>query len=82
MSPINFSSPAVGVPSAVDSGRAALATSSEQLNQDALQIANPGNSDLTKPLLDSKQSLLLTQAAAAVIRASDKTIGTLLDALA
>ena len=79
MSPISSGFPSVSFPSAQDSGRAALATSSQQLSQDAQQIANPANENLTNPLLDSSQSLLLTQAGADVIRTSNEMLGTLLD---
>ena len=82
MSPITNSYPASGLPSAQDSGRAALATSSNQLNQDAAQIANPDNQSLTDPFLNSTQSLLLTQAGADVIRTSNEMIGTLLNVFA
>ena len=36
---------------------AAIATSNQRLNQDAQQIANPDNQNLTNPLLDAGQSL-------------------------
>jgi hypothetical protein len=82
MSPISGSVSSVSLPSAQDSGLAALATSSGQLSQDAQQIANPANENQTGPLLDSSQSLLLTQAGADVIRASNQMLGTLLDVFA
>src|SRR5580692_7131637 len=79
MSSINAAFPSFSLPSAQNSGRAALATSTQQLNHDAQQIANPAEGDLATPLLDSSQSLLLAQAGAQVIRTSNQTIGTLLD---
>ncbi|MGO9992216.1 MAG: hypothetical protein ACLPTF_06845 [Steroidobacteraceae bacterium] len=79
MSPISNAFPSVSLPNAQDSGRAALATSSQQLSQDAQQIANPANENLTNPLLDTSQSLLLTQAGADVIRTSNEMLGTLLN---
>jgi hypothetical protein len=74
--------PAVGLPSALNSGGATIAVGNQQLNQDAEQIANPDNENLTNPLLDSSQALLLAQAGAAVIRASNEMLGTLLDVFA
>jgi len=82
MSPIASSFPSTGLPSAQDSGRAALATGAHQLSQDAQQIANPANQNLTNPLLDLNNSLQLTQAGAEVISASSKMLGTLLDVFA
>lgn len=63
----------------MDALRSQPAVSSQQLSQDAQQIANPANENLTNPLLDSSQSLLLTQAGADVIRTSNEMLGTLLD---
>jgi hypothetical protein len=68
--------------SAANSGLVTLRTSTAQLNQDAQQIANPANENLTTPLVDSSQSLLLAQAGAQVIRASNQMMGTLLDMFA
>jgi hypothetical protein len=79
MSPISSVFPSV---SALTSGLAALATSNQQFNQDAQQIANPDNQNLINPLLDASQSLLLTEAGAAVIRTSNQMLGTLLDVFA
>jgi hypothetical protein len=73
---------AIGPPSAVNSGLDALATGNRRLSQDAQQIANPDNQNLTNPLLDSSQSLLLAEAGAAVIRTSNRMLGTLLNAFA
>jgi hypothetical protein len=74
--------PSVSQASAVNSGLAAIATGNRQLNQDAQQIANPDNQNTTNPLLDAGQSLLLAQAGAAVIRASNRMLGNLLDVFA
>ena len=82
MNPISSSYSSVGVPSAADSGLAAIATGTQKSNQDAQQVANPQNPNVAGPLADSKQALLLTEAGAAVLRTSDKMLGTLLDALA
>jgi hypothetical protein len=81
MSPIS-AFPSFSLPSAQNSGLATLATSTQQLNQDAQQIANPADQNLTTPLLDSSQSLLLAQAGAQVIRTSNQMMGTLLDIFA
>jgi len=82
MNPISPTFSSVTTPSAASSGRAAIATGTAQLDRDAQQIANPRNQDLAGPLTDSKQAQQLTEAGAAVIRASDKMLGTLLDTLA
>lgn len=72
----------MSLPSAFGTGQAAIAAGNQQLNQDAQQIANPANQNLTDPLLDLSQSLLLAQAGAAVIKTSNEMLGTLLDAFA
>jgi len=82
MSPVSGVSQSTYLPSAVDSGRAALAASSQQLSQDAVQIASPANENLTNPLLYSSQSLLLAQAGAEVVSTSNEMLGTLLDVYA
>jgi hypothetical protein len=82
MSPITSAFPSVSLPSAQDSGLATLSASSQQLSRDAQQIANPANENLTIPLLESGQSLLLTEAGAEVISTSNQMIGTLLDVFA
>jgi hypothetical protein len=64
---------------AMSSGLAALTLSSQQLAGDAQQIANPDTPDVTAPLVQSLQALLAAQAAAAVIKTADQTLGTLLD---
>jgi hypothetical protein len=82
MSTIIAISPSPLLPSAVGSGLAAIAAGSQQLSQDAAQIANPDNGDLITPLVDLSQANLLTQAGAAVIRTSNQTLGSLLDTFA
>ena len=82
MSPISAAFPSSSLPSAQNSGLAALAGATQRLNQDAQQVANPAGQSLTAPLLDESQSLLLAQAGAQVIRTSNQTIGTLLDIFA
>jgi hypothetical protein len=81
MSSISNLSPAAPS-SAQSSGLAAIAAGSQRLNQDAQQIANPGNQNVTSSLVDLNQSLQLTQAGASVISASNKMLGTLLDVFA
>jgi hypothetical protein len=78
MSSISGFSPA-SLPSALSTGQTTIAAGNQQLNQDAQQIANPANQNLTDPLLDLNQALLLTQAGAAVIHTANKMVGTLLD---
>ena len=82
MSSIGSNLLSVSLPSAQASGLAALATSSRQLSQDAQQIANPAYENATSPLLDLNQSLVLTEAGAAVIRTSNQMLGTLLNVFA
>jgi hypothetical protein len=82
MNAISSISPSVSLPSAQDSGLAALATSSQQLSQDAQQVANPTNQNLIDPLAGAIQSNLLTQAGADVIRTSNEMLGSLLDVFA
>jgi hypothetical protein len=82
MSSISSIFPSVSLPSAQDSGRAALATSSQQLSQDAQQIANPNTDNPTNALLDSSQSLYLTEAGAEVMSTSNQMLGSLLNVFA
>jgi hypothetical protein len=70
------------LPSAQSSGLAALAASNRQLNQDAQQIANPDNQNITNPLLDLSQARLLTEAGADVLRTSNQMLGSLFDMFA
>jgi hypothetical protein len=67
---------------AENSGLNAIATASQRLNDDARQIANPNSSDVTAPLMDLNQALVLAEAGANVISAENKILGTLLDAFA
>jgi hypothetical protein len=82
MSSISSVSSSVSLPSAQASGVSALRTSSEQLSLAAQQIADPGNQNLINPLLDAKQSGLMADAGAAVIKASNQMLGALLDIFA
>jgi hypothetical protein len=82
MSPTSPIAASAGLPSAQSSALGALATSSRRLSQDAQQIANPDNQNVTAPLLDLSQAKLLTQAGAAIIRTSNQMLGTLLDMFA
>ena len=82
MSPTSPVAASAGLPSAQSSGLEALAGSNRRLSQDAQQIANPDNQNVTNPLLDLSQAKLLTQAGAAIIRTSNQMLGTLLDMFA
>jgi hypothetical protein len=82
MSQISSAFPSLQLPSAQTSGGAALATSGQQLDQDAQQISNPDNQHVTNPLLDTTQSLRLTQAGADVLRTSNSMMGTILNIFA
>jgi hypothetical protein len=82
MIPIINNSASIGLSSALYSGRAALATSTQQVTQDAQQIAQPYSENTLDPLVDASQSLALAGAAANVIRTSNNMLGTLLDAFA
>lgn len=82
MSPFSSISPAGGGASALASGTALIGTAGAELNQDALEIATPDAADLTAPLLDLNQSQLMAEAGAAVVKAADGMLGTLLDVFA
>jgi small-conductance mechanosensitive channel len=82
MSSIGSTFPPVSFPSALSSGLATIASASQQLNQDAQQIANPDTENQTNPLLDLQQSSQQAQAGAQVIRTSNELIGTLLNIFA
>jgi hypothetical protein len=76
----NAASPALLT--AQSSGLNALATANQKLNDDAQQIANPNSTDVTAPLVDLNQALVLAEAGADVIRTESKMLGSLLDAFA
>lgn len=82
MSPTSTVVTSYALPSAQSSGLAALSTSNQRLNQDAQQIANPDNQNVTNPLLDLSQTKLLAQAGADILRTSNQMLGTLLDMFA
>ncbi len=82
MSPTSTVITSYALPSAQSSGLAALSTSNQRLNQDAQQIANPDNQNVTNPLLDLSQTKLLAQAGADILRTSNQMLGTLLDMFA
>ncbi len=82
MNPISGVLPLVSLPSATSSGLAALATGKQPLDQAAQQIANPDNQDLINPLIDARQSLLLFEAGAAVLKTSNRMVGSLLNVFA
>lgn len=81
MNPVS-ANPSLVLPSAMDSGLATVAGGNTRLNQDAAQIANPANGIPIAPLADLTQASLTAEAGAAVIRASNEMLGTLLDAFA
>jgi hypothetical protein len=81
MSPISsISSANPGDPQS--NGLAAIAAGNQKLSQDAQQIANPDNQNVTPALLDLNQSRVLTEAGANVISTENKMLGTLLDSFA
>jgi hypothetical protein len=82
MSPISSVSPYPLLPSAAGSGLAAISTGTTELAEDAQQIANPDNGIPIAPMADLAQASLIAEAGAAVIRASDKMLGSLLDTFA
>jgi hypothetical protein len=82
MSPISSVLPSAAFPSALNSGAATIAAGNQQLNQDAVQIANPDNQDLINPLLNLSQARLMAEAGADVIGASNEMLGTLIDVFA
>ena len=82
MSPTSTAIASSALPSAQSSGLAALATSNQRLNQDAQQIANPDNQNVTNPLLDLSQTKLSAQAGADILRTANQMLGTLLDMFA
>ena len=82
MGPMSGILPSSALPSATGSGLAAISAGNQQLSQDAAQIANPANGNLVGPLTDLSQSKVLAEAGAAVIRASNQMLGTLLDTFA
>jgi len=72
----------VRLPSATTSGLAVLATGNQQLDRAAQQIANPDNQNLVDPLIDANRSLLLSEAGAAVLKTSNRMLGSLLNVFA
>jgi hypothetical protein len=74
--------PSFNLPSALTSAQSGLANSGQRLAEDAQQIANPDSSSVTAALVDSTQTLLQAQAAAAILKTADQLTGTLLDTFA
>jgi hypothetical protein len=70
------------LPSATNSGLATISNGSQMLNQDAQQIANPGNQNVTAPLINLSQTNLAAEAGADVIRTANQMLGSLLDVFA
>jgi len=68
--------------SAITGGQAAIATSTQELSQDAQAVANPDTENATVPLMSATQSNLLNAAGAEVIQTSNEMLGTLLDVFA
>jgi hypothetical protein len=82
MNPISGLSPSAGLASAQNSGLAAITTGSQNLSQDAQQIANPDRPEITNSVVDLNASLFLAEAGAKVINTENKMLGTLLDSFA
>ena len=82
MSSISSAMSPASLPSAINSGLATISKGSQMLNQDAQQIANPGNQNLTAPLVNLSQSNLVAEAGADVIRTANQMLGSLLDIFA
>jgi len=82
MGTIGASFPSVSLSSALNSGAATIANSTQQLVRDAQQIANPDGQNSTNSLLDLNQASQLSQAGADVLRVSNQMLGTLLNAFA
>jgi hypothetical protein len=82
MSSISSAISPATLPSATNSGLATISNGSRMLNQDAQQIANPGNQNLTAPLVNLSQSNLVAEAGADVIRTANQMLGSLLDIFA
>ena len=82
MSSISSAISPATLPSATNSGLATISNGSRRLNQDAQQIANPGNQNLTAPLVNLSQSNLVAEAGADVIRTANQMLGSLLDIFA
>jgi hypothetical protein len=82
MSSISSAISPVTLPSATNSGLATISNGSRMLNQDAQQIANPGNQNLTAPLVNLNQSNLAAEGGADVIRTANQMLGSLLDVFA
>jgi hypothetical protein len=77
--------PSISAISAVNqTATGAIQRSTKALERDAAVVANPGvaSRDLVEALVDSKQQVLYTAAAAKLISASDEMTRSLLDAIA
>jgi hypothetical protein len=82
MNSISSAISSVTLPSATNSGLAAISNGSQMFNQDAQQIASPGNQNLTAPLVNLSQTNLIAEAGADVIRTANQMLGSLLDVFA
>jgi hypothetical protein len=78
----SISSVASAFVGAQNSGVNALTAANQRLNADAQQIADPNSSDVTAPLLDLNQALILAEAGANVISTENRMMGALLNAFA
>jgi hypothetical protein len=72
------------IPSAVSSATATLQRSSNAMARDAAVVAQPGvaSKELVQALIDSRQQVLYSSAAAKLISASDQMQQSLIDILA
>ena len=72
------------IPGVLQTATGAIQRSTKVLAQDAAVVANPGvaSRDLVEALVDSKQQVLYTAAAAKLISASDEMTRSILDAIA
>jgi hypothetical protein len=68
--------------SAQSSGVNALTVANQRLSADAQQIADPNSADITAPLVDLSQALVLAEAGANVISTENKMMGALFNAFA
>jgi len=82
MNTISSISSASADQSTLSNATTGLANGNQALVQAAVQIATPGNTNLTTPLVDTSQALQLTEASAAVVSATEQTLGSLLNVTA
>lgn len=75
---------AISIPSAVQSATRTIQRAGNAAAADAAMVANPGvaSRELVEALIDSRQQVLYTSAAAKLISASDQMTQSLIDAFA